>query len=78
MCVRPEEGFCCILWTPCTDANSMSLFSNTANVEAMVDTDCNNDYVEINGNVSKVCLVHTISINLFNCRWQCNLHMWLQ
>ncbi len=42
ICIRAEDGYCCAMFTPCTDSRSWSL-DNTAN--SMVDTNCDTDYV---------------------------------
>lgn len=52
ICIRQEEGYCCIQYTLCSDANSFSL--TMQNAAAKLDTDCTNDYVGIAG-VSANC-----------------------
>jgi len=52
ICIRQEEGYCCIQYTLCSDANSFSLTMLHAN--AKLDTDCVTDYVGIAG-VSANC-----------------------
>lgn len=48
VCIRQEEGYCCIQYTPCSDANSYSLSSTHATM-AKQDQLCVEDYVGIAG-----------------------------
>jgi len=52
ICIRQEEGYCCIQYTLCSDPNSFSL--TMLNAAAKLDTDCVTDYVGIAG-VSANC-----------------------
>lgn len=45
ICVRREEGFCCIKYSVCSDARSFSLGRQAAT--SMVVSDCSEDYVQI-------------------------------
>ena len=48
VCIRQEEGYCCIQYTPCSDSNSYSLDSSQATM-AKQDDMCTADYVGIAG-----------------------------
>lgn len=48
VCIRQEEGYCCIQYTPCSDSNSYSLDSLHATM-AKQDDLCTMDYVGIAG-----------------------------
>ncbi len=50
VCIRQEAGFCCVLYTPCADANSFSLALDGAGaVAAGTDSLCSLDYIAIPG-----------------------------
>ena len=50
ICIRQEEGYCCIQYSPCADANSYTLdASQAAGDGAMQDTLCTADWVGIAG-----------------------------
>ena len=50
ICVRQEDGFCCVQYTPCTDANSFSIDTlGMMTMAAAADTACSLDYVGIDG-----------------------------
>ena len=53
ICIRAEEGFCCIEYQLCNDANSMSLGTETLAVGDTIAynsaTDCLTDYLGIHG-----------------------------
>ena len=48
VCIRQEEGYCCVQYTPCSDSNSYSLDSSQATM-AKQDDMCITDYVGIAG-----------------------------
>ncbi len=50
ICIRPEEGYCCIQYSPCTDARSWSIHLNAAAPgTTATDANCAADYVGISG-----------------------------
>ena len=53
ICIRQEEGYCCVQYMVCADANSMSLDGNVGanniNNLPFTGTDCVQDYLEIEG-----------------------------
>jgi hypothetical protein len=53
MCIRQEEGYCCIQYSVCPDTNPFSLDakSNVAD-SSDIGTWCTNDYIEIQGGSS--------------------------
>ena len=53
ICVRQEEDYCCIQYSLCSDTNSWSL-DNAIDAMAETDTECDKDYVGIDG-VSSTC-----------------------
>ena len=48
VCIRQEEGYCCVRYTPCSDSNSYSL-DNLHATQAMQDQLCTEDWVGIAG-----------------------------
>ena len=56
VCIRPEDGFCCIQYQVCSDAGSFSLSSGAidpaiaADLVSKAEADCTNDYISIPGN----------------------------
>ena len=53
ICIRQEDGFCCIRYSLCEDSQSFSINNLAADMQA-VDSLCTNDYIEIEG-VSATC-----------------------
>jgi hypothetical protein len=50
MCIRQEEGYCCIQYTQCTDTNPFSLDQKSTTADTTdIGTYCTNDYIEIPG-----------------------------
>ena len=55
VCIRPEDGFCCIQYQVCSDAGSFSLSSGAidpaiaADLVSKAEADCTNDYISIPG-----------------------------
>ena len=56
ICIRQEEGFCCIQYFPCNDANSFTLDNGMGTTKAAVaapkaghDSICTLDYIAIPG-----------------------------
>ena len=50
ICIRQEDGYCCVQYTPCADANSFSIDTmGMATMAAATDTACSLDYVGILG-----------------------------
>jgi len=54
ICIRGEEGYCCVRYKPCSDANSYTLDALDTAVMSMSGSLCNNDYLAISG-VSESC-----------------------
>lgn len=56
VCIRQEEGFCCNLYTACSDSSSFTLDDNNSDgtPEALHGSECSDDYIEIEGS-SGVC-----------------------
>ena len=57
ICIRQEEGYCCIQYQVCNDANSMTLGTRTGvaganNGIADTDTLCTRDYLRIDGSAA--------------------------
>ena len=53
ICVRQQEGYCCIEYAPCSDDNSYSL-SHIDATKAKQDETCVTDYVGIDGKKIKL------------------------
>ena len=53
ICIRQEDGFCCVRYSLCEDSQSFSINNLAADMQA-VDSLCTNDYIEIEG-VSATC-----------------------
>jgi len=49
ICIRQEQGYCCVQYTVCSDANSYSLDVLTAAAMAKIDTNCDSDFLGIDG-----------------------------
>ena len=49
ICIRQEEGFCCVQYFPCDDDNSFSLTNADPPVAGNTGSECSLDYIEING-----------------------------
>ncbi len=57
ICIRPEEGYCCVQYTPCTDERSWTIDLNNAavaNLATETNTLCTEDYVGISGKYQRV------------------------
>ena len=52
ICIRQEDGYCCVQYSPCADPNSYTLDEATAAINAEVGTLCSLDYIEIDGRYS--------------------------
>ena len=48
ICVRKEDGYCCIRYYPCSDTGSFSIEESSSDATA-VGTNCATDYVLIDG-----------------------------
>ena len=53
VCIRPEDGFCCIQYQVCSDTGSFSLSSiqnvDPAEAKALAESSCSSDYISIPG-----------------------------
>ena len=49
ICIRQEDGYCCVQYSPCADPNSYTLDELAIAAEAEVGTLCSLDYIEIDG-----------------------------
>ena len=54
ICIRPQEGYCCVGYSLCPDAASWQL--DQSNVKAM--TVCSADYIEIEGKSKFLNIFH--------------------
>jgi len=48
ICIRQEEGYCCVRYSVCSDTNSYTL-DNNDNTKAEIDTQCAMDFLGIDG-----------------------------
>ena len=70
VCIRPEDGFCCIQYQVCSDTGSFSLSSiqkpDAADAKALAESSCTSDYIDIPGNyqlqISSMCVYKTTNI----------------
>ena len=54
VCIRPEDGFCCIQYQVCSDTGSFSLSSIqdpaiAADAKSLPESSCSSDYIDIPG-----------------------------
>ena len=56
ICIRGEEGYCCVEYMPCADANSYTLDTLAIAAMSKVGTDCTADYIEIPGKSYQFCV----------------------
>ena len=50
MCIRREQGFCCVQYNVCSDAKSFTLdFEMNNAMKSMVDSECAEDFILIPG-----------------------------
>ena len=47
ICIRNEANYCCIQYALCSDSNSYSL--DNVNAAAKQDSECTEDFIEIDG-----------------------------
>eukprot|EP00095_Tigriopus_kingsejongensis_P002419 maker-scaffold1151_size58901-snap-gene-0.10 protein:Tk02419 transcript:maker-scaffold1151_size58901-snap-gene-0.10-mRNA-1 annotation:"hypothetical protein X777_11146" len=66
ICIRQEEGMCCIEYTPCADTNSYSFDAikmDPADKIAIQDTDCATlDYIGIEGKATGISMPHDLAL----------------
>ncbi len=48
ICIRPAEGYCCVLYQVCSDPSSYTLSAEDT-AEAKIGTNCATDWLEIAG-----------------------------
>jgi len=62
ICIRQEEGYCCIQYQKCADANSFSISNTNDDAKAEQDSECSKDYVEIDGASASCGMLSQISL----------------
>jgi len=72
VCIRQEEGFCCVQYFPCADANSFTLDTGKKTTTGTLavpksgrDSVCSLDYIAIPAS-SGICNQNMVSTNLLN------------
>ena len=52
ICIRQEDGYCCVRYSLCGDSQSFSIDNTAATVAAEAGTQCSEDWVGISGAMS--------------------------
>ena len=65
VCIRQEEGYCCVRYSLCADTSSWDLNPNPATISGS-GTECSYDYVGIQG-VSATCTENSSNQNYKIC-----------